>query len=249
MKNKLVLTMLFALFTGTVFAQDSEEIIYGSQIWFAKQGLNEKMMKGMEEKTKKFNRGEDAVYPIYSFQYRTGPLTGGIARWSVRTGSNRDSYNNREDRQYFRKYVVPYADMSRMVRTKLWTRQDDHSYNGSGSDERMKFRLVVSYKVKPGSYQWDGLRKKLVEAHEKSGSTARFASFKLLAGDVSTYRLVIPFDSWEEYSSLENMVFNEDAYDSVHGAGSWEKFLDSFSSIVKEREVNVIEFLPELSSE
>jgi len=66
MKNKLVLTILFSLFTGTIFAQDSEEIIYGSQIWFAKQGLNEKMMKSMEEKTKKFNRGEDAVYPIYS---------------------------------------------------------------------------------------------------------------------------------------------------------------------------------------
>ena len=50
MKNKLVLTILFSLFTGTIFAQDSEEIIYGSQIWFAKQGLRDKMMKGMEEK-------------------------------------------------------------------------------------------------------------------------------------------------------------------------------------------------------
>ena len=249
MKNKLVLSVLFTLLTSSIFAQDSEEIIYGSQIWFAKQGLSAKMMKGMEDKTKKFNRGEDATYPMYTFRYRTGPYTGGIQRVSARTASNLDSYNNREERQYFRKHVVPYADMSRMVRTKLWTRQDDHSYNGSGSDERMKYRLVVSYKVKPGSYQWDGLRKKLVEAHKKSGSTARFSSFRLLSGDVTTFSLIIPFDSWEDYTSLESTVFNEDAYDSVHGKGSWEESLKVFTSIVKEREVHVREYLPELSSE
>ena len=249
MKNKLALTMLFALFTGTVFAQDSEEIIYGSQIWFAKQGLSDKMMKGMEEKTKKFNRGENATYPMYTFRYRTGPYTGGIQRVSARTASNLDAYNNREERQYFRKYVVPYADMSRMVRTKLWTKQDDHSYNGSGSDERLKFRLVISYKVKPGSYQWDGLRKRLVEAHEKSGSSARFSSFRLHSGDVTTFSLIIPFDSWKDYTSLESTVFNKNAYDSVHGEGSWEESLKLFTSIVKEREVHVREYLPELSSE
>lgn len=249
MKNKLVLSVLFTLLTSSIFAQDSEEIIYGSQIWFAKQGLSAKMMKGMEDKTKKFNRGEDATYPMYTFRYRTGPYTGGIQRVSARTASNLDSYNNRAERQYFRKHVVPYADMSRIVRTKLWTRQDDHSYNGSGSDERMKYRLVVFYKVKPGSYQWDGLRKKLVEAHKKSGSTARFSSFRLLSGDVTTFSLIIPFDSWEDYTSLESTVFNEDAYDSVHGKGSWEESLKVFTSIVKEREVHVREYLPELSSE
>ena len=249
MKNKLVLSVLFTLLTSSIFAQDSEEIIYGSQIWFAKQGLSAKMMKGMEDKTKKFNRGEDATYPMYTFRYRTGPYTGGIQRVSARTASNLDSYNNRAERQYFRKHVVPYADMSRIVRTKLWTRQDDHSYNGSGSDDRMKYRLVVFYKVKPGSYQWDGLRKKLVEAHKKSGSTARFSSFRLLSGDVTTFSLIIPFNSWEDYTSLESTVFNEDAYDSVHGKGSWEESLKVFTSIVKEREVHVREYLPELSSE
>jgi len=249
MKNKLILSVLIALVSNSIFAQDKEELIYGSQVWFAKQGLNEKMMKGMEEKTKKFNRGEDATYPMYTFRYRSGPYTGGIQRVSARTASNLDSYNNREERQYFRKYVVPYADMDRMVRTKHWAKQEDHSYNGSGSDERLKFRLVVSYKVKPGSYQWDGLRKKLVEAHEKSGSTARFASYQLLSGGVTTFSLTMPFNSWEEYTSLESTVFNEDAYNSVHGAGSWEKFLDIFTSIVKEREVHLKEYLPELSSD
>ena len=168
---------------------------------------------------------------------------------SARTSSNLDTYNNREERQYFSKYVVPYADMSRMVRTKLWTRQDEHSYNGSGSDERMKFRLVITYKVLPGSYQWDGLRKRLVEAHEKSGSTARFSSFRLLSGDVTTFSLIVPFDSWKNYTSLESKIFNEDAYESVHGDGSWEESLKLFTSIVKEREVHVREYLPELSSE
>ncbi len=249
MKNKLILSMLFTFFSSLTFSQDSEELIYGSQIWFAKQGLNAKMMKGMEEKTKKFNRGENATYPMYTFRYRTGPYTGGIQRVSARTPSNLDSYNNREERQYFSKYVVPYADMSRMVRTKLWTKQDDHSYNGSGSDDRMKFRLVITYKVLPGSYQWDGLRKRLVEAHEKSGSTARFSSFRLLSGDVTTFSLIIPFDSWKNYTSLESRVFNKDAYESVHGEGSWEESLKLFTSIVKEREVHVREYLPELSSE
>tara|TARA_Y100000817_G_C16841056_1_gene538006 strand:- start:545 stop:1291 length:747 start_codon:yes stop_codon:yes gene_type:complete len=248
MKNKLILSVLFTL-SSLTFAQDSEEVIYGSQIWFAKQGLNAKMLKGMEEKTKKFNRGEDATYPMYTFRYRTGPFTGGIQRVSARTASNLDSYNNREERQYFSKYVVPYADMSRMVRTKLWTRQDDHSYNGSGSDKRMKFRLVITYKVLPGSYQWDSLRKRLVEAHEKSGSTARFSSFRLLSGDVTTFSLIIPFDTWKNYTSLESKIFNEDVYESVHGEGSWEESLKLFTSIVKEREVHVREYLPELSSE
>ena len=41
MKNKLILSVLFTL-SSLTFAQDSEEVIYGSQIWFAKQGLNAK---------------------------------------------------------------------------------------------------------------------------------------------------------------------------------------------------------------
>jgi|TARA_B100002019_G_scaffold217777_1_gene190467 hypothetical protein len=249
MKNKLVLSVLFALLSSSIFAQDSEELIFGTQIWFAKQGLNQKMMKGMEEKTKKFNRGEDATYPMYTFRYRTGRYAGGIERVSARTASNLDSYNNREERQYFSKHVVPYADMSRMVRTKLWARQDDHSYNGSGSDERMKFTQVITYRLKPGSLQWDGLRKKLVEAHEKSGSTARFRSYRLLAGDVTTFGMVIPFNSWEDYTTLESKVFNQDIYDSVHGEGSWADFLEVFTEIVKEREVHLREYLPNLSTE
>ena len=69
MKNKLVLSVLFALLSSSIFAQDSEELIFGTQIWFAKQGLNQKMMKGMEEKTKKFNRGEDATYNFLGEDY------------------------------------------------------------------------------------------------------------------------------------------------------------------------------------
>ena len=164
--------------------------------------------------------------------------------FSIKTGKKDNS-----DSEKFVRVPVRYADMSRMVRTKLWTKQDDHSYNGSGSDERLKFRLVISYKVKPGSYQWDGLRKRLVEAHEKSGSSARFSSFRLHSGDVTTFSLIIPFDSWKDYTSLESTVFNKNAYDSVHGEGSWEESLKLFTSIVKEREVHVREYLPELSSE
>ena len=52
-----------------------------------------------------------------------------------------------------------------------------------------------------------------------------------------------------DYPGLENTVFNKDAYDQVHGAGSWNEFLDIFTSIVNERETHVREFLPELSSE
>ena len=249
MKNKFILNALIALFTISLFAQENDEVIYSSTIWFSKPMLNEKMMKGMEEKTKLFNRGANSEYPMYSFRYRTGRLSGGIERVSRRTTSNMDSYNNRADRDYFRKHVIPYADMDRMERAKLWARQDEHSYNGSGSDDRMKYTHVVTYRLKPGSYQWDTLRKKLVEAHEKSGSNARFRSYRLLAGDVTTFGLIIPFDSWTDYPGLENTVFNKDAYDQVHGAGSWNEFLDIFTSIVNERETHVREFLPELSSE
>ena len=59
--------MLFTLLTSSIFAQDSEEIIYGSQIWFAKQGLSAKMMKGMEDKTKKIQSGRRRYVPHVHF--------------------------------------------------------------------------------------------------------------------------------------------------------------------------------------
>ena len=150
---------------------------------------------------------------------------------------------------YWQKNVIPHVDMSKDSGSSLWRKMENHSYNGSGNSDRLRYTQVTEYLVGSGNMQeWNQLRSKLVEAHKKTGSKARFNHYyRFSGGETHLIHMSVYFDSWEDYDKLTS-VFSTELYDKAHGKGTNKKWLDNQSNIVKRRSTFIREHLPELSS-
>ena len=248
MKNILKLLSISSLMISFIFGQ--EKTLYQGRLWHPKPMQGDKMEDGMAKKTQKYNVGNDN-YTMYSFRVITGENQGAVLRVSPKTYSERDKYPLRQaEIDYFQKNVIPYADMTKDKGTSLWLEVDGQDYNGSGNNERLRYRQVIEYLIQPGKLsEWNELREKLVAAHKKAGSKARFSHFnRISGGKTHLIHMIVPFDSWKDYGNLVP-IFSVDIYNKAHGKGQHKKWLDRVSEIIQYRKAYIREFLPELSTD
>tara|TARA_B110000014_G_C20054078_1_gene548481 strand:+ start:204 stop:947 length:744 start_codon:yes stop_codon:yes gene_type:complete len=244
--KKIFTILTFSLLT-CAFAQ--ERIVHQGRMWHPKPMQGDKMEAAMAKKTQKYNVGNEN-YPMNSFRVITGKDQGAVLRITSRTFADRDKYTLRKsEMDYWQKNVIPHVDMSKDAGTSLWRKMENHSYNGSGNSDRLRYTQVTEYLVGSGNMQeWNQLRSKLVEAHKKTGSKARFNHYyRFSGGETHLIHMSVYFDSWEDYDKLTS-VFSTELYDKAHGKGTNKKWLDNQSNIVKRRSTFIREHLPELSS-
>jgi hypothetical protein len=247
MKKRINAFLTFTVFFAILVGQ--EQTVYQGRLWHPKPMAGEKMEAGMAAKTKKYNVGNEN-YPMISFRILTGKDQGAVLRVSSGTFADRDKYKLRQsEMDYWQKNVIPNVDMSKDEGATLWRKMEDHSYNGSGNDKRLKYTQVTEYLIGSGNFQeWNALRSQLVEAHKKTGSKARFNHYyRFSGGETHLIHMSVYFDSWEEYGKLPSF-FSVELYDKAHGKGASEKWLSRQSKIVKRRSTFMREYLPELSS-
>ena len=173
----------------------------------------DKMENGMAKKTKKYNVG-DENYSMYSFRVLTGENQGAVLRISPKTYSQRDKYPLRQaEVDFFQKNVIPYVHMNKDKGSTLWLEVDGQNYNGSGNNERLRYRRLTEYLIQPGKLsEWNELREKLVVAHKKTSSEARFAHYnRISGGKTHLIHMVVPFDSWEDFGNLVP-IFSKDMH-------------------------------------
>ena len=248
MKNRISTFITFCLLLTFLFGQ--ERTVYQTRHWHPKSLKSKSMETAISTKTKKYNVGNDN-YPMYSFRVITGKNQGAILRVSPRKSfADRDKYPTRKSEiDYWQKYVIPYVDMSKDEGTGLWLEMEDHSYNGSGNTDRLRYRKVTEYLIRPAKMrEWIELRNKLVEAHIETNSKARFRHFnRISGGKTHLIHMVVPFDSWEDYGNLVP-IFSAKIFNDAHGDGEHKKWLDQISNIIEYRKAFIREYLPELST-
>ena len=247
MKKRINAFLIFSLFFVILVAQD--QTVYEGHLWHPNPMAGEKMEAAMASKTKKYNVG-NKNYPMTSFRVITGENQGAVLRISSGTFADRDKYKLRQSElDYWQKNVIPHVDMSKDKGSTLWLKMENHSYNGSGNDKRLKYTQVTQYLVGSGNFQeWNELRSQLVEAHKKTGSKARFNHYyRFSGGETYLINMSVYFDSWEDYPKL-TPAFGTELIDKAHGKGASIKWLSRQSKIVKRRSTFMQEYLPELSS-
>ncbi len=247
MKNRKNIFLTCTLFFAILVGQNAT--VYQGRLWHPKPMAGEKMEAAMAAKTKKYNVGNEN-YPMISFRTLTGKDQGAVLRVSSGTFADRDKYKLRQaEMDYWQKNVIPNVDMSKDKGTTLWRKMEDHSYNGSGSEKRLKYTQVTEYLVGSGNFQeWNALRSELVEAHKKTGSKARFNHYyRFSGGETHLISMSVYFDSWEEYDKIPSF-FSVELFDKAYGEGSSKKWLSRQSKIVKKRSTFIREYLPELST-
>ena len=158
--KKIFTILTFSLLT-CAFAQ--ERIVHQGRMWHPKPMQGDKMEAAMAKKTQKYNVGNEN-YPMNSFRVITGKDQGAVLRITSRTFADRDKYTLRKsEMDYWQKNVIPHVDMSKDAGTSLWRKMENHSYNGSGNSDRLRYTQVTEYLVGSGNMQeWNQLRSKLV---------------------------------------------------------------------------------------
>jgi hypothetical protein len=246
---KIFLKSTLSLFMLTIFGFGQDSEVYQARVWHAKPMKADAMVEAMTKKSKKYNKG-NKNYPMNTFEIISGKDQGGILRVSGTTFEDRDKYPLRKNElDYWMKNVMPHVDLNRTEGTSFWSPVNNQSYNGSGGNNRLRFQLVTEYLIKPAKlYEWNQLRIKLVEAHKKAGSKARFDHYNRFAGGKThLVHMIVPFNSWADYEKRVP-IFSEEIFNNAHGKGAHKKWLNQISEIIEYREVIIREHLPELST-
>ena len=248
MKRFLGTILVFSFCLSLSLGQDSR-LVYQVRGWHPKPMQGQQMEDAMAKKTKKYNVGKEN-YPMFSFRVITGKDEGAVIRVTPRTFADRDKYPLRKaELDYWQKNVIPYVDMSKDEGTTLWVQMENHSYNGSGNTESLRYSVVMEYLVHPAKLGvWREFRTQLVEAHKKAGSKARFAHYRRFSGGKTHLILmVVPFDSWADYENLVP-IFSREIFENAHGEGTQKEWMDRIGDILEYRKTYIREYLPDLST-
>jgi len=226
-----------------------DRLVYQVRGWHPKPMQGQQMEDAMAKKTKKYNVGKEN-YPMFSFRVITGKDEGAVIRVTPRTFADRDKYPLRKaELDYWQKNVIPYVDMSKDEGTTLWVQMKNHTYNGSGKTDRLRYSVVTEYLVHPAKLGvWREFRTQLVEAHKKAGSKARFAHYsRFSGGKTHLILMLVPFDSWADYENLVP-IFSREIFENAHGEGTQKEWMDRVADILEYRKTYIREYLPDLST-
>lgn len=114
--------------------------------------------------------------------------------------------------------------------TTLWTMNRDLSVNPTQTDEKSKMRLW-NVKFKPNQqYRFSDLMKKLKPAMEAVDRSMIILNNEVNSLNSPDVAFIWPFDKYSEWEEEGDSL--TDAYDELHGEGSWISFLDDWRAIV-----------------
>ena len=247
MKRFLGTILVFSFCLSLSFGQD--RTVYQVRKWHPKPMKGQQMEDAMAKKTKKYNVG-NKNYPMISFRIITGKDQDAVERIMPSTFPDRDKNPLRQaELDYWQKNVIPHVDMSKDEGSTLWVEVDNHSYNGSGNTETLRYREVTEYLISPAKLgEWAELRTQLVEAHKKAGSKARFAHFnRFSGGKTHLIHMTVPFDSWADYENRVG-IFSREIFENAHGEGTQKEWMDRVADILEYRKTYIREYLPDLST-
>lgn len=112
--------------------------------------------------------------------------------------------------------------------TRLWTNTDMATGDAMGSSKRFRAWMVH---VKPGqNYRYNAIMKKMIETHESIGSTMIILSNRVNSKKAPDFQMIWPFNSFAEWDEQSGIP---EAFEKLHGQGSWVPFLDEWRDIVE----------------
>ena len=201
----------------------------------------EAFVKAVEEKTKKFDVGEN-VSQWWTYRILTGPRTNMFARgFGPTTPSQLDNPKfpvqglsldlNDKEALFWKENIQPLEKST--GNTELWLAISGLSYTGLPAGTTAKFVRHRKWKMKPGMYQ-------RLEAHYKDitkaiASQKRPVNWQVsrleAGGDFMTYAETMAFNNLADVAVVGDF---KNAFNKVNGENSWEKFLKEHNAVMQE---------------
>ena len=233
-KRTIGIFIPFFIFTN-LLAQPNPDI-YRVMYLKPKSGSNSELLAGIKEHNKKHhNKG---VMRVRTYRVVSGEKSGWLVRtYGPMSWAQVDEFvANSESKAHVdhgAKHIRP--NIEETVGPMYWTPMEDLHYNRSTSDKPSKMTRVQFTQLNPGmSGEYYDLRQKYNEVHQKTNSDASFSMGHLIHGGQrhAVYATFSRMDSWSDMAPTASTSFSS-RYNKVHGNGSWDKFLNQVSKIIK----------------
>ena len=233
---KRLISILITLFICANLLAQSNANIYRVTYIKPKSGSADQLLAGIKEHNKKHHK--KGIMRVRTYSVVSGAKAGWLVRtYGPMTWAQVDEFvadsKSKAHAAHGAKVLRPHIE--ERVGPMYWTPMEDLHYNPSTSDKPSKMTRVQFTHLNPGmSGEYYDLRQRYNEVHQKTNSDASFSMGHLIHGGErhAIYATFSGMDSWSEMAPSASSSFSS-RYNKVHGNGSWGRFLNQVSKIIK----------------
>lgn len=229
---KVACRIMLFLFMVPMFgtAQESEEPksqLVALHYLKPKKGMEPMLKKAVEAHNKKYHAEKPYQAGLSTI------LTGNEAGWMVwemgpfSYTELDEAPGEGEHMENWRKTVDPYVETYGRVEHWRYNKKLSHS---NGQDQKMQNVWFID--IKRGEYyRFKALMTKIQQVVEKSNEGQSVWNNEYLQQDGRDVAMVFPFGSWADRDNDDFKM--KEAYEAMHGAGSWQLALDEWEDVVE----------------
>ena len=238
------------LICGFVYAQeDTEPELWITFEYTPKKGMNQKFEEAIAEKTKIFNKADNAAYTAV-LMTGSGAENGRYERIMPRRTN--DWYNNSlssEETSFWQKNVAKYIQSGEGA--YVWQRNKSLSINFEEPRPTKYFRSFIRV-LKNGNNEdfWRYLRR-YTEVLKKARPDVQQGVFVMSSGgNTNTIRILTAFNDPNEREGKTKNGVVQDMYDEQYGNGAWEDDYQKYNERLVEWTRPTYDFMlrPDLST-
>ena len=246
---KRIIGIIIPVFICTNLFAQSTANIYGVNYFKPKAGKLEEYLAGLKDHTKKHH--SKGIMKVRTYQVVSGEKSGWYVRISgplswADVDKHQADTRSKAHAAHAAKYLRPYIE--ERIGTTYWSSLEDLGYNRNTSGKPSKMVRVNYNEVNPGmNSDYQDLRKKIKEAHEKTNSDASFGVGKMvLGGNKHIFASFAPLDSWADMALTGPDLSSR--FNKVFGDGTWNDFLNKAQKINKKRYDEMRVYMKEYST-
>lgn len=239
--------ILFAcLLMGMGVNAQADYLQWETAAYRVKVGQEENFKKGMAAHNKKYHAADP--YKIHVFDVLTGPNSGAyFLAMGPMTFTQMDGRPSGDDHDAdWAKNISPYVES--VGETVYWRLDDENLFAPEGSDNWPLSRWRHAT-IHPGEGdRWEENMKKVVEVYKAKNYNAAFRAYRRWGAARESHVITeMNLPNWAELDREVN--FRED-FESVHGANSYQRFLEELAIAVDREKTydELVKYNTELSS-
>ncbi len=232
MKNYLTLVLAGLLCFTVANSQENNKpkSLYETMYMIPKPGMNKQFENGVAAHNNKFHAsGNDNQAMLRRVEYGT---KAGWYVWvmngtySSLDGRPDDDAHSKDWEDSVGQYVEEYGTVD------LWSLNNELSYGMSQFRNQKRYETWAVYLKSWEGYRFNDALKKLQKAFEKMGNRSMLVfNSEVSRKDGADVGLVWGYDKFADLESDSKLV---DAYEEVHGDGSWRLFLEEWKDTVED---------------
>ena len=241
MRRLSILIVTLLGFVALSFSQESYTMFENTYL-LVKTDMYKEFGKTMAEHNQKFH--SDGPYHANVWSVTTGSYAGSMV-WSMGPCTFAHLDNRPGGKEHMEDWLYNVMPTIKSVKeTGYWKMADELSY--TPEDSVFSKLMITVYDIESWQgYRFKEILKKVIEVYEAKKFENSFSVYYPQT-DMANGRDVAIVWGFKKYAELDKDHKFKEAFEELHGEGSWDKLMDEYKAVVVESVDEIWELIPEL---